>query len=347
MQADQSKHESGDNKKPRGKALLHADSLSSDPSDYQSMPNYQSDSQPDETSLRAKKRTSRPRRQPALPNGSPLTLKQQLLQKALLKQNVKQHSLSSSDENLGNDEFDSKSAAAMRNPLASQLTCDLAFSGNLNETNSADNLDDSRNLEQTDFLEDGEEFVDYEARSATECTTNDEMDLESGSLPQAGGRSLPWPGRTGKLLPTIQSKSIDDYLVQHLRKEEILAAKMSKFLSPTSWSLAADGERLLGSIVLKRQSSGLTVDSLDSGPSLGVKIVGGKLNPVEGVLSAYVVKVKKDSLAESVGRLQVGDEVLEWNGQGLRGRPYDEVHAIMSRSRGDVQVEMRVERLMR
>ena len=88
------------------------------------------------------------------------------------------------------------------------------------------------------------------------------MDLESGSVSipaHTTVRSLPCPGinlrgTTGKQLPTIQSKSIDDYLVQNLKKEEILAAKMSKFLSPTNWNLSTDGKRMVGHIILKRNS---------------------------------------------------------------------------------------------
>lgn len=92
------------------KTLLHADSLSSDPSDYQSMPNYQSDNV-DENDLRKSKRNTRTRRQPTLPVGGATIqqqqqLKQQLLQKALMKQNLKQYSLTSSDENII-DEFES------------------------------------------------------------------------------------------------------------------------------------------------------------------------------------------------------------------------------------------------
>lgn len=114
------------------KTLLHTDSLSSDPSDYQSLPgnraNYKSDFQNSLNEMNnisgsssqrkptsAKKRTTRTRKQPSLPNGTGATslqqqqqLKQQLLHKILLKQNLKQHSLTSSDENLI-DEFESKS----------------------------------------------------------------------------------------------------------------------------------------------------------------------------------------------------------------------------------------------
>lgn len=122
------------------KTLLHTDSLSSDPSDYQSLPgnhtNYKTDfqnslnemdnngssgSQRKPTS--AKKRTTRPRKQPSLPNGTGAAslqqqqqLKQQLLQKILLKQNLKQHSLTSSDENLI-DDFESKSFDQSQNNI--------------------------------------------------------------------------------------------------------------------------------------------------------------------------------------------------------------------------------------
>ncbi len=99
------------------KTMLHTDSLSSDPSDYQSLPNnYRSSDFQSTNQSSLKKRTSRPRKQPSLPNGGNTSaqqqqqLKQQLLQKILLKQNLKQHSLSSSDENLI-DEFESKRAS--------------------------------------------------------------------------------------------------------------------------------------------------------------------------------------------------------------------------------------------
>ena len=231
-----------------------------------------------------------------------------------------------------------------------------------NETNSNENLNDTQNLEQqTDYLDD-----DDEIHSTTEYTTNDEMDLESGSVSipavRTGVRSLPCPipsanpNRIGKVLPTIsqQPKSIDDYLVQNLRKEEILAAKMSKFLSPVSWQLSPDGQKMIGNVVLKRSvvKSSASTSTLDSVGdfsqinSLGVKIMGGKHNPLTHQLSAYVMKVRKESVADTVGRLQVGDEIVKWNGNALRGLAYDEVYALMAQSHQDAQVEVCAERLM-
>ena len=78
----------------------------------------------------------------------------------------------------------------------------------------------------------------------------------------------------------------------------------------------------------------------------GIKVIGGKLNPITNQLSAYVVKIRKDSISETVGKFQVGDEILKWNGHYLRGLTYDEVYAVMSRSRQDLQVEIFAERLM-
>lgn len=68
------------------------------------------------------------------------------------------------------------------------------------------------------------------------------------------------------------------------------------------------------------------------------------MNPLNNQLSAYVVKVKKDSIADTLGRLQAGDEVIKWNGKLLRGLTFDEVYSIMSKSKQDSQIELIVER---
>lgn len=75
-------------------------------------------------------------------------------------------------------------------------------------------------------------------------------------------------------------------------------------------------------------------------------MIGGKLNPITNQLSAYVIKIRKDSIAETVGRFQIGDEILKWNGHFLRGQTYDEVYSVMSKLRQDLQVEIIAERLM-
>ena len=75
-----------------------------------------------------------------------------------------------------------------------------------------------------------------------------------------------------------------------------------------------------------------------------MKIVGGRINPLTNQLSAYIVKIKKDSISDTVGRLQVGDEVITWNGKSMRGLSYDQVYSILNKSKEDMTVELTVER---
>ena len=46
----------------------------------------------------------------------------------------------------------------------------------------------------------------------------------------------------------------------------------------------------------------------------------------------------------NISILIAGDEVLEWNGHSLVGKTFDEVHDVISESRHDPQVELRVAR---
>ncbi len=83
---------------------------------------------------------------------------------------------------------------------------------------------------------------------------------------------------------------------------------------------------------------------MSASSSIGLKILGGRFNPFTNELSAYVVKVKKNSVADRQGQVQVGDEVVEWNGHVLRGLTYDQVFQIMQQSKYDHQVELVIER---
>ncbi len=60
-----------------------------------------------------------------------------------------------------------------------------------------------------------------------------------------------------------------------------------------------------------------------------------------------MVKIRKDSIADSIGRLQVDDEIVKWNGKLLRGLTYDEVYSIVSNSQQDFsQIDLVVERIV-
>ncbi|XP_054854232.1 regulating synaptic membrane exocytosis protein 1 isoform X4 [Eublepharis macularius] len=81
----------------------------------------------------------------------------------------------------------------------------------------------------------------------------------------------------------------------------------------------------------------------DSGALLGLKVVGGKMTDL-GRLGAFITKVKKGSLADVVGHLRAGDEVLEWNGKSLPGATNEEVYNIILESKSEPQVEIIVSR---
>ncbi|KAM6281532.1 regulating synaptic membrane exocytosis protein 2 isoform 34-T34 [Porphyrio hochstetteri] len=76
---------------------------------------------------------------------------------------------------------------------------------------------------------------------------------------------------------------------------------------------------------------------------LGLKVVGGKMTE-SGRLCAFITKVKKGSLADTVGHLRPGDEVLEWNGRLLQGATFEEVYNIILESKPEPQVELVVSR---
>ncbi|KAF4798096.1 regulating synaptic membrane exocytosis protein 2 [Turdus rufiventris] len=73
------------------------------------------------------------------------------------------------------------------------------------------------------------------------------------------------------------------------------------------------------------------------------KVVGGKMTE-SGRLCAFITKVKKGSLADTVGHLRPGDEVLEWNGRILQGATFEEVYNIILESKPEPQVELVVSR---
>ncbi|XP_050040629.1 regulating synaptic membrane exocytosis protein 2 isoform X2 [Dermacentor andersoni] len=140
---------------------------------------------------------------------------------------------------------------------------------------------------------------------------------------------------------SVSEKGEADVFNRTWKQQEILDAKMKKFLShPASWKPSADGTRMLGHMVLKKN---LQEGGSSSAAILGLKVVGGKILE-SGKLGALVEKVKKGSVADTVGHLKPGDEVLEWNGRSLQGKTYEEVYDIISESKQEMQVELVVSR---
>ncbi|KYO29339.1 regulating synaptic membrane exocytosis protein 2 isoform B [Alligator mississippiensis] len=113
-------------------------------------------------------------------------------------------------------------------------------------------------------------------------------------------------------------------------------------LHPVTWQPSKDGDRLIGRILLNKRLKDGSVPR-DSGAMLGLKVVGGKMTE-SGRLCAFITKVKKGSLADTVGHLRPGDEVLEWNGRLLQGATFEEVYNIILESKPEPQVELVVSR---
>ncbi|XP_023200360.1 regulating synaptic membrane exocytosis protein 2-like isoform X11 [Xiphophorus maculatus] len=116
-------------------------------------------------------------------------------------------------------------------------------------------------------------------------------------------------------------------------------------MQPVTWQQSKDGERLIGRIVLNKRMKDGTVPA-DTGALLGLKVVGGKMTE-SGRLCAFITKVKRGSLADTVGHLRPGDQVLEWNGRVLQGATFNEVYDIIMESKPEPQVELVVCRPIR
>ncbi|XP_061534671.1 regulating synaptic membrane exocytosis protein 1 isoform X6 [Phycodurus eques] len=108
---------------------------------------------------------------------------------------------------------------------------------------------------------------------------------------------------------------------------------------PVTWQPSKEGDHLLGRITLSKRSA----MPREAGSLLGLKVVGGKITET-GRLGAFITKVKKGSLADVVGHLRAGDEVLQWNGKSLPGATKKEVYNIILESKAEPQVELVVSR---
>nr|XP_013810174.1 PREDICTED: regulating synaptic membrane exocytosis protein 2 isoform X1 [Apteryx mantelli mantelli] len=150
-----------------------------------------------------------------------------------------------------------------------------------------------------------------------------------------GGRSLEEDLEWSE--PQIKDSGVDTCSSTTLNEEHSHSEK-----HPVTWQPSKDGDRLIGRILLNKRLKDGSVPR-DSGAMLGLKVVGGKMTE-SGRLCAFITKVKKGSLADTVGHLRPGDEVLEWNGRLLQGATFEEVYNIILESKPEPQVELVVSR---
>uniref|UniRef100_A0A8C1INL3 Regulating synaptic membrane exocytosis 2 n=1 Tax=Cyprinus carpio TaxID=7962 RepID=A0A8C1INL3_CYPCA len=158
-----------------------------------------------------------------------------------------------------------------------------------------------------------------ELATTPEYTSCEDVELESESISEKGDMDGHWW----------------DHASWHSE-----ASSMS--MHPVTWQPSKDGERLIGRIVLNKRMKDGTVPR-DTGALLGLKVVGGKMTE-SGRLCAFITKVKRGSLADTVGHLRPGDQVLEWNGRVLQGATFKEVYNIILESKPEPQVELVVSR---
>ncbi|KAM4865952.1 regulating synaptic membrane exocytosis protein 1 isoform 18-T18 [Thomomys bottae] len=156
-----------------------------------------------------------------------------------------------------------------------------------------------------------------EGVSTPEYTSCEDVELESESVSEKGDLDYYWL----------------DPATWHSREVSPISSH------PVTWQPSKEGDRLIGRVILNKR----TTMPKESGALLGLKVVGGKMTDL-GRLGAFITKVKKGSLADVVGHLRAGDEVLEWNGKPLPGATNEEVYNIILESKSEPQVEIIVSR---
>uniref|UniRef100_I3MEC4 Regulating synaptic membrane exocytosis 1 n=1 Tax=Ictidomys tridecemlineatus TaxID=43179 RepID=I3MEC4_ICTTR len=162
-----------------------------------------------------------------------------------------------------------------------------------------------------------ENSSEEEGVSTPEYTSCEDVELESESVSEKGDLDYYWL----------------DPATWHSRETSPISSH------PVTWQPSKEGDRLIGRVILNKR----TTMPKESGALLGLKVVGGKMTDL-GRLGAFITKVKKGSLADVVGHLRAGDEVLEWNGKPLPGATNEEVYNIILESKSEPQVEIIVSR---
>ncbi|XP_038656694.1 regulating synaptic membrane exocytosis protein 1-like isoform X35 [Scyliorhinus canicula] len=175
-----------------------------------------------------------------------------------------------------------------------------------------------------------------EGASTPEYTSCEDVEIESESVSEKealfGRRQLMCPAS-----PVSCCGDLDYYWLDPVTWHSSETLPISSH--PVTWQPSKEGDRLIGRIILNKRTS----MPKESGALLGLKVVGGKITET-GRLGAFITKVKKGSLADVVGHLRAGDEVLEWNGKPLPGATNEEVYNIILESKSELQVEIVVSR---
>ncbi|XP_041361301.1 regulating synaptic membrane exocytosis protein 2-like isoform X3 [Gigantopelta aegis] len=213
---------------------------------------------------------------------------------------------------------------------------------------------------------------DDDVRSTPECSSCEEQEIESESVSEKGvnHRAREWEiesfsdasslrssrrSKHAKMLQFSRGGSLDEesggWAEPQIKDSGIDTGLSSSSQTlnedhlkhPVTWQLSASGSKWIGHMILKKTVLEGGGHKTDSSAILGLKVIGGKLSE-KGKLGAFIAKVKKGSIADTVGHLRPGDEVVEWNGRSLQGATYEEVYEIILESKQEPQVELIVHR---
>ncbi|KRZ32601.1 Rab-3-interacting molecule unc-10 [Trichinella pseudospiralis] len=117
------------------------------------------------------------------------------------------------------------------------------------------------------------------------------------------------------------------------RHHMFLLPEASNQQFPLKWQSSPDGTFIYRKVTLHRTA----------GTSLGLKVTGGR-STSSGRLGAFITKVKRGSVADTVGHLVPGDEVFQWNGSLLANASFDEVCEVINQSKFCNRIELVIAR---
>ncbi|CAD5119973.1 DgyrCDS8559 [Dimorphilus gyrociliatus] len=208
---------------------------------------------------------------------------------------------------------------------------------------------------------------DDDVRTTPDCTSCDDQELESESVSEKGYGSMAGSiGDVARAKPRLarqkESRSLEEDSgwseprfapspPPNLEEEEDDRTPVSTTFSvqhPVRWEVSRDQTKLTGHMILKKGEPsypGDTRGNILGKENLGLKVTGGKVTE-DGYMGAFITKVKKGSIADRIGYLKPGDEVLYWNNRPLKGTTFEQTYDIIMESKQEPQVELTVERII-
>ncbi|XP_058949786.2 regulating synaptic membrane exocytosis protein 2 isoform X5 [Pocillopora verrucosa] len=153
-------------------------------------------------------------------------------------------------------------------------------------------------------------------------------------------KSAPSTATSSSSSPSVSMtpSAVVSNLVSSVKKSEIIPAvetNTDPLQTFVKWSAPDEDNKCLGEVLL-------TIDpkykgsSTDPYSAYGLKVIGGKMTD-DGKLGAFITEIRKGGPAERQAKLQIGDEIQDWNEQSLVDCTFEEVVEIINSSMEDNQ----------